>query len=340
MENKPPAATSDEIDLGQLFSKIGDFLKNFGLETMRFLALLRRIPLQNKVTFILITIATVVIGLSYSRLLKKNYYESSMILSSDYLNKRLVENSIKKLNLLADEVDKRGLAKALNITDSLARNILEFQAKPFIDENELIEIEVLKEQLKTAQLASKNEKVIDQIIQRIQIENRHAYDITVRTLNPTVINELQTALINYFRNSEYIKHRIEITKRGFLEKKEKLQRDLQRLDSLKAVIYENYKNMALQSKQGSNNVILSDKSVTNPIEVYTQDLELFNQMEDVQRRLYLQPDFEIVDGFTEFSEPSSAGNTKIIGISILIGIFLSYCLVALSHFNRYLANLT
>jgi len=182
-----------------------------------------------------------------------------MILSSDYLNKRLVDNSIEKLNLLAGEENKHGLAKVLNISDSLASNIVEFKARPFVSEGDLIELEVLKEQLKNAQANAKNEKVIAQVVERIEIENRHAFEITVKTYNPTFIGALQSALVNHFKNNEYIKRRIEINKTNLLEKKTKLFHDLQKLDSLKFIIFDNYKSMAAQSRQGSNNVILATR---------------------------------------------------------------------------------
>jgi len=338
MEIQKPATQSDEIDLSQLFSKIGDFFTNIGLGIMRFFALLRRIPLENKPLFIIVIITSMIVGFSYSSFIKKKFFESTMILSSDYLNNRLVDNTIDKLNLLAEEENKHGLAKILNIPDSLADNIVKFDAKPFIAENDLVEIEVLKEQLKSAQAESKNGKVIEQVIKRIEIENRHAFEITVRTYNPTVIETLQTALVNFFKNNEYIKRRIEITHKNYLEKKTKLTHELQKLDSLKFIIYDNYKNMASQSKQGSNNVILSDKSVTNPIEIYNQDLDLYNELQGINQAIYLQSDFEVVDGFAEFSEPASASLRKIISISILIGIGIAYLTVALSAFDRYLAS--
>ena len=280
-----------------------------------------------------------IIGFSYSQYVKRKFYESTMILGSDYLNKRLVDNSIEKLNLLADEKDKKGLSKILRISDTLANNIVEFQAKPFIAEKDIIELEVLKEQLKNAQANSKNEKVIEQVLKRIEIENRHAFEISVRTFTPSAIGNLQTALVSYFRNNDYIKRRIEINKSNLLEKKTKLFHDLQKLDSLKFIIYDNYKSMAAQSRQGSNNVILSDKSVTDPVQIYNQDLELYNQFQSVNSEIYLQRDFEVVDGFTEFSDPSSASLKKIVAISILIGIGVAYLIVALAAFNRYLATL-
>jgi len=339
-DSQKPVNNSDEIDLGQLFSKIGDFFKNIGLGFMRFLSLLRRVPLENKTLFILLMASALIVGFSYSNFLKKKFYATTMILSSEYLNKRILDNSIDKLNLLAQEETKRGLALELSISDSLAENIYEFAAKPFIKETDLIELEVLKEQLKNLQADKKNEKVVEQVIGRIEIENRHAFEITVKVFTPTVINQFQLALIKYFRDNEYIKKRVEIRRTNLLDRKTKLGKEMQKLDSLKAVIYSNYKNMAEQARQGSNNVILSDKAVTNPIDIYNQDINIYRELQDIDRQLYLQQDFELVDGFTEFSEPASASKSKIIAISLLVAFVLGYVLIALIQFNKYLAKLT
>ena len=338
-ENSKPTPNSDEIDLGVLFSKIGDFFKNIGIGFMRFIALIRRIPLENKALFGSLIFIGLAIGISYSGFFKKKFYSTTMILSSNYLNKRIMDNTIEKLNLLAEEKDKKGLARVLGISDSLASNIHEFEAKPFVAEAELIELEVLKEQLKSFQATNKNEKVIEQVIGRIEIENRHAFEISVSVYNPTVVKELEIALVKYFKNNEYLKKRVDITKTNMLARKEKLIGESLKLDSLKDVIYANYQNMAAQSRQGSNNVILSDKAVTNPIEIFKEDIDLYNQLQSIDRSLYLQEDFEIVDGFTEFSKPTSDGTVKVSAYAVLIAIALGYLLVALFSFNKYLDKL-
>lgn len=243
MENQQQ---SDEIDLGQIFAKIGSFFNSIGLGLIRLLVLLRRTPLQNKTLFIVLVLAGAVWGYLSSSFLKKKFYDSTMILSSEYLNKRIVDNSINKLNLLAAEASPSGLASVLHISDSLAANIVKFEAKPFVAERELIEIEVLKEQLKSAQI--KNQVVIDQIIKRIEIENQHAFEFTVRTFSPTVVKPLQDALVNYFKNNDYTKKRIQITHENLIAKKDKLKRESLKLDSLKKVIFSNYKTMAEQSR--------------------------------------------------------------------------------------------
>jgi hypothetical protein len=338
MESRRPGPQSDDVDLGQLFSKLGTFFSDTWMNFIRFLATIRRTPVKNKWSFLAIIVASVALGFILNQYVRKNYYESTMILSSTYLNKRLAENTIEKLDILAGEENKSQLAKVLGLHDSLADNIVGFEVQPFVAENDVIELEVLKEQLRGAQTNANNQEVITQVIERIEIENRHAFEITVRTLNPSVIPDLQHAIVGHFRNNPYIRKRIEINRENLLGRKEKLTRDIEKLDSLKSVIYANYRNMADQSRQGSNNVILSDKAVTDPVDIYNQDLLIYNELQDVDRDLFLQKDFEIVDGFTEFSEPASASSVTVILYSLLIGVVVAYLDVAIRTFNSYLAN--
>lgn len=337
MEAQKPDTKSDEIDLGQLFSRMGNGIRSAWLGFMRFLADLRRIPIENKLSFLLIIIASIGVGVTYSTMVRKNYYESKMILSSDYLNKRLAENIVEKLNSLASESNKHGLAVTLGIDDSVANKISSFQISEFMVETDVIELEVLKEQLRaTAKTADK--KVIDEVIQRIEIENRHAFEITVRTSHPSVVSTLEKAIVGHFRNNPYISKRVEIEEKNLIDLKNKLSKDISRLDSIKFGIYESYKQMATQSK-GSNNVFLGEKVVADPVEVFTQSIEIYDLYKKVNSDLYTRRDFEVIDGFTEFSEPANTRMSKVILQSILIGIAVAYLDIALRRFNNYLANL-
>jgi hypothetical protein len=336
MDNQRSNTPSDEIDLGKLFAKIGEGFSRVGMGFIRLLATMRRVPFQNKWSFILIIVASVAIGVGFTFFVSKSFYESKMILSSDYLNKRLAESTIDKLDALAKEKNKQGLARTLGLPDSLSDNIIGFDVVPFVAEQDVIELEVLKEQLRQAKVGE-NEQVIDEVIERIEMENRHAFEITVRTLNPSVIPNLQEAIVRHFQKNPYIRKRMEINRINLTDKKEKLGRDIAKLDSLKRMIYANYKMMAEQ-RSGSNNVILSDKSVTDPVQIYTQDQNIYRQYQEVTRDLYTQKDFEVVDGFTEFSEPASASVGMLMFYSVLIGIGVAYLDVFLRDFNKYLSN--
>jgi hypothetical protein len=326
---------SSEMDLGQLFSKIGAGLISFGHGIMRIIADVRKVTIQYRFLFIVLIILSIATGLIYSKFFKKNFYESSMILSSEYMNKRIVENALKKLNILAGEDSKAGLAKALGITDSIARTIVYFDGKTFVEEQEVIELQVLKEQLKNSKLELENPKVIDDVIKRLEVENRHAFEFTVRLYRPEDFKLLEKALVYYFRSNEYISKRVQINRKNLISYRAKLQRDVDKLDSLKGVLYENFKNMSLPDRRGSNNVIL-DQPLTNPIDIYSMGLRIYEDIREVDKDIFLESDFEIVTGFTEMNVPASATTPEIAINSMLIGILLAYIIIALINFNKYL----
>lgn len=143
-----------------------------------------------------------------------------MIISCDYLNMRIVENSIEKLNLLSKENDREGLSELLNINIETAKNISKFSAKNFISENDRIEIEVLKEQL--SNVASDKKDLVNKIIGKIEIGNKQSFQISVLVYNPDVVKSLDSAIVNYFRNNDYVKKRIESNVTSLKARKEKL----------------------------------------------------------------------------------------------------------------------
>lgn len=337
MEGQKPEVKSDDVDLGQLFTRIGDSFRSAWLGFMRFLATLRRTPMENKLSFMLIITASLVIGILVSFVVRKHYYESRMIFGSDYLNRKLAESIIDKLDILAREKSKRGLAVTLGLPDSSARKIIGFEIKPFMAETDVVELEILKQQIKTSAPAA-SQDAIDEVIERIEIENRHAYEITVRTTSPSVVARLQEAIVGYLQRIPYIEKRVSVNERNLLDLKSKLSKDIERMDSLKAAIYDSYRQMASQSK-GSNNVIFGDKAVSNPVDVFNKSLDIYELYEEVNADLYTKKDFEVIDGFTEFSEPANASIITIILESLLIGIVVAYLDVALRIFNKYLANL-
>lgn len=342
MEPQKPTSGSDVIDLGQLFAKFGNGLTNLGMSILRLLADMRRIVIYNRALFISLILLAIVSGIVYARLIDRRYYMTKMILSSAYLNNRIVASAIGKLSSLAGEKNKKGLASTLNIPDSLAANIFDFSASPFVSEQDVTELEVLKEQLDNilhlgvVKPDKKNERLIAEITKRIKIENQHAFEITVWVYNPAIVTDLQNAIVRYFRDTDYMRKRMEVNKLNLLALKQRLLRDSQKLDSLKQGIYLNYKGTMDQGKQGSNNVVLG---VSDPTTVYEQARFIYDEIQKVERDLYLQSDFELVDGLTQFSEPASAGLAKILAVSVLIAIGLAYLSVAGMRFNRYLANL-
>jgi hypothetical protein len=331
-EQKPK--NTDEIDLTYFFAWIGKGFTRMGNGFLYSLAGLRNLFFENRLFFIGIIVAGLMLGAAYSELLKKKYYQSTMVLSCDYLNTQTLKNTIEKLNLLCAEPARQGLAEALNVSESIAKSIQRFDYQSFVSEDDVVEMEVLREQLNN--VTGDKKELVDKVIDRLEIENKNAYQISVQVYSPDIVKPLEKALVNYFNSNDYIKRRIEINRTNLLSRREKLRDESSKLDSLKSVLFRNYQNFA-KSSRGSNNVILSEENFT-PLEVFKQDLEINEELLEVEEDLYLRPDFEVVDGFTTFQQPESASLVTILFLSFLISWAIGYLIIGLWRFDKYLAT--
>lgn len=333
-KQRPPS--NDEIDIAQFFKWVGRGFSNVGRSSIAGIAGLRNLFYANRVFFIGVIVLGLILGFLYSELLKKDYYKSSMILSCDYLSTQILKNTVDKFNLLAAEKGAGGLAVELGIDSVTAKNIQKFDVRPFVSEDDVVEMEVLREQLNN--VTGEKKELVDKVIDHLEIENKNAYEISVYVYDPKIVKPLEKALVNYFRNNRYISSRIESNKKGLEARKAKLQEELRKLDSLKAVLFQNYQTLS-QKSRGSNNVVVGgEEGLTNPLEVFTIDLELYTELQDVQRLIDLSPDFEIVDGFTSFQEPDSASLADILAISLILSIIIGYLILGAYRFDRMLAE--
>jgi hypothetical protein len=336
MENqKQRPNNTDEIDLAQFFKWIGRGFSSLGNSMVAGMASLRNQFFRNRLFFLCIIVLGLILGSLYSEILKKKYYKSSMVLSCDYLNTQILKNTIDKFNLLAEENASVGLQEVLGLDASTAGNIRRFEFRSFVSEDDVVEMEVLREQLNN--VTAEKKELVDKVIDRLEIENKNAYEISVFVYDPATVRPLETALVNYFSNNNYIKRRITITRLNLEDKNRKLQGEIRKLDSLKLVLFRHYNALADKTR-GSNNVIMSDENLTTPLEVFTKDLQIYEDLQEVKQELYLNPDFEIVDGFTTFTEPESASLLEILILSFFISLLIGYLILGAVSFDRMLAT--
>jgi hypothetical protein len=334
MEKQTPRQNnSDEIDLAQFFRWIGRGFANTGRSMIYGLAVLRQQFFSNRVFFLGIIVLGLILGVFYSEWLRKDYYKSSMVLSCDYLSTQILNNTVQKLNLLASEKGNDGIQRLLNVDETTAANIQKFEFKPFVSEEAVVEMEVLREQLNN--VTDDKKELVEKIIDRLKIQNENTFEINVYVYDPDIVKPLEKALVDFFNSNSYIKRRIEINKISLQNRKAKLEKELRKLDSLKNVILQNYQS--LEKNRGSNNVVVAGEE-TNPIDIFTKDLELHDELQEVNEQLYLSPDFELVDGFTSFKEPEGAGLTKILVVALFLSILVGYLILGVYKFDRMLAK--
>ena len=322
----------DEIDLRKFFQAIGNFFVNIGHGFIRLILAFRRITIRYKALLIAAIILGIIAGFAANKIFEP-YYRTSLLLKSEYLNAKLVDNSLAKLNLLCEEDDRTGLAKVLNIELEVAENIVEFEFEPFIAEADVVEVELLKQKLEDLKIEKQD---IDRVIRQIEIQNRDTYQVSVLVNDINIIQNLESAIVGYFKHTPYIANRIKNNQENQIQLIAKLTNDVAQLDSLKEAYNLNLKSQAENPSEASSNLILGESGVVDPIRAYSEGISLFRQLQAVKTNFELASDFELVDGFTTFSKPDSPGLLK--SIVIMVGIFLAlaYGLIFLIELNKYL----
>ncbi len=327
---------SDEIDITQIFNWIGKGFSRMGSNFIGAMAGIRRLFLTHLSYFSIVIGLGLTIGVVYGNLLYKKYYKSSMILSSDFFNKSIMENTIGKLNMLCREEDRIGLSELLDIDVETAKSIRDFDAVSFVSEQDRIDMEVLKEQL--SNVTEKKVDLLSEVMKKIEIANVHSFMIIIYVYNHNIVNELDSAMVSYFRTNEYVRKRIEIKQSSLLARRDKLVRESRKLDSLKSILYVSFQNTSKTSRDGSNNVIFSEGKLTDPMAVFKEDLTLDKEIRLIDNDLYIKPYFEIVDGLTIFKIAENAGMVNILFISLAVSFVAGYLILGLWKFNNYLGT--
>jgi hypothetical protein len=331
-QNQQKSNSSDEIDLRELFSAIGNFFKSIFFNFILFIVAIKNAIINNLKLIFILGLLGGIIGI-IAHFVTPDIYKSSILLRSTYLNGRLMESTIDKLQLLTEDEDRTQLAKALKIDTTTANKIAGFSYEPFVSEEEIIELELFKEQLKTE---IEDETIINRFVNRLSMDNKSTYRIYVEVFDRSVISELEQPLINYFRNNPFVAKRLEIQEQTLKLESENIEGELIELDSLKEILFKNFRMVGERDRDGSNNVILADEQTTNPISVFNESRRAYAKKLDIQRQLYLTPQFELIDGFTIYSQPASLGLIKLGFYGGLSGLALAALIIMISLFLQYL----
>ncbi|WP_375579546.1 hypothetical protein ABWH96_00275 [Marivirga tractuosa] len=332
VDKKPQNSnSSDEIDLRELFSSIGRFFKNIFTGILMMIIHFRNATIKHFKIILIFGILGGFTGIALNYYLP-DYYSSYMLINSKHSSGRLMENSVDKLQQLCAEQNYSQLAKILDIDSSQAKNLKGFSYEPFVSEEEIVELEVLKEQLKGK---IEDEETINKFVEKLKLDNKATYKIFVHVFDNQGLVELQEPLVNYFRENQYVSKRLEIEQDNLKDKANNIKEELSKLDSLKRILMDSYNLLSDNGKSGSNNVILSEEKL-DPIAVFEESKIQYRELQRVKEEIFLMPSFELIDGFTVFSKPDSPGLIKLGFYSGLVGVGIGYIIILLLGFNKYL----
>jgi len=232
--------TNQEIDLIELFSKIGNSTNNFFTKiftnTFKLVSTLifyLFISIKESTRFILKkwVILTIFIILGYTTsliIIKKTtpYFETYATIQTFTISSSELIEYVNKLTALTETQDSIAIGKTLNISTSVAASIKKIYAYWLIDiNNDGVADEIDFD----------NSFKLDSTSTKIKINNRFVVQLDV--YSPEYINEIQDKFANYISSYPKLTQTIDIKRQSLISEINKIDNEIKIIDSLKRYEY-------------------------------------------------------------------------------------------------------
>jgi hypothetical protein len=327
----------DEIDLSDLFDKLRILL---GKSARGFLSVAARCWRGLAIRMRLLAVLWVIglgMGLLYL-VLTKEKYQGTIIVSSRYLNYDVLDHSIGVLNEMISS-DSKKLGFYLDLHDSIIQSIIKIEVKKMASDNEITLAEkarVLLAEMKSDKLPAVEE--LKSLASIAELGSTSAVKIAVTLSKPVDEQSLQANLVQYIRESQYVRTRIDEGRKQAADKINELRTESIALDTLlKNVAIRLEREKTKRIREGSNNVILSEEPGTNPLEILDRMKTNFNETQSLHLQLATGSDFEVLEDLRIILVKDHKRFLKAVLISFLIPA-IALAFILLVKVDRYLRN--
>ena len=329
---KPPQ--SDEIDLREVFQSIGNLFSRLGLKIVHFVLSIRRVTLNYKILILATLVLFAAVGIFWHSM-DKSFYSSSMVIESEHYDRDLMEGAIGELNSLAEQRAYMVLGRKLKLTAEEVENIRGISVQMMMAEEDRMLLDAYLASVKENKMSMEELLVVKDKL----IRNNTKYVVTVEVFSNELLKNIQTGLVDYLEANKYVKRRLMVEEESLKALKGKLQEERAKLDNLKGLMAASYTQLSEKGRTGSNNVILgAAESVVDPLNVYREDIKLYNEELGIIKRLALMENVEVIKSFTPFSKPSNRSIVYIIAYSLMVGLGAAYGIIMLLELNKALAR--
>lgn len=280
---------NDEIDLLDLFRRIGETISRWGVALVRaFLIsvvfLIRRwLPLS----------LSIIVGIAFSYLSRstsESFYTSDLVLRTNIEHADELISYVNRLHTYCDQENKIALADAISLKPQQVKNIGDISAFWVIDNGN------------------------DEMPDYVDYENSHSvYDTTnvrmtdrfsvrVRINSPQELSNVREGIVNYINSDPLFQQRNSLRLRQNEELISRLQYDIQQLDSLQRLKYFE-ETKKFDSKVSSQMVFLQEQKTQL---VYPDIYNLYEKKQKMEQDQLIYKN--IVTVLSDFTIPAERDN--------------------------------
>lgn len=255
------------------------------------------INLLNKNRLLIIVCFAITIAGSIVFYLKMpRVYESKMMLRSDILTESYASRLAVNIRELIDDRNYNLISKMLYLSEGEAGHLVQIKIES----------------------ALQDKAPVPEESQRLFLL------ITVEVTDNSILPKLQSGLVRFIEENEFVRVRVEQRKKYFGELVNKIGEEIEKLEILKEKI-------SAGTFKSDGNTILVD-----PSEPFLKTVELYEQLFEYKEKLELVSSTHVVEGFIPLNRPVKPRLSLSLGAGLLAGLLLSGFLI----FFRFLSRLT
>ena len=338
---------SEEIDLGQLFTLIGDtfnrlfqFIGNCFKGIFHIVILFFQFIQKHFLKFIIAGIVGLGIGW-YLDSKAESIYRSSMIVQPNFDSTQQLYNNIKFYNELAAEGVYKTLATALKISDEEASTITKIEIEAFSDDNQ--KLKQFSNFVSSLDSVSRTKIIYEDYLKNFNNINSRFHKISFHSIDPVVAKKCQNTIVQSIENNSYFSAQKATYDLNMKLNEATIIEQLKQVDSLNK-FYQKLKLLELKKPEGTlgtNINLASDNENANQSEIILLDRFKSLSNEIIELNAIRANTENIINVISDFPDKGTEVNDfiakrMILFPLILIGlIFIILCLLSL---NRYLKN--
>ena len=315
VEKRPATNTGDEIELVELFSRMGRaiarFFKAIATAILYIIAFMFK-----KWLWLGLSVAA---GLLISFLMKSSadeLFTSDITFRSNTISNADIISHINKLHTFCSENNMDELARAMNVDKDQVRHIVDIQAYWVIDMGSNGMPDFVDFRNRHSPSDTVNVRMQDRFVVRVQ------------TTVPTELEDIREGLINFVESNSFFADQNELRLRQTASRIARIESDIARLDSLQQVKY--FEEPRKLSREGGQIVFLQEQTTQL---LHDDILNLYTQRDRQENLLTIHN--RLLTTLSDFTPPARPVNTTLYYaknvVPLLFGLTI---LVLLLYDNR------
>ncbi|WP_372754038.1 hypothetical protein [Mariniflexile sp.] len=287
----PQPQQSDEVDLGQLFKLIGNAFNRFfnfigSILNHLFLAFVWFVFFIKK--HVLKLVIAGILGIFLGFILDKTsepVYKSYATIKQNYQTGENLYSSIGYYKDLVNQRDIATLKKALNINESEAASILDFEIKPVITENE--KIQKFDAYLKTLDSTVASTVTYESFVRNMEDYTYQYQQIAIKAKARNNFKKVFDKIIENIDTNEFFKREQSKDLAELKNLESSLMEALRQSDSLQSTYKRVLENVLDKGKAPQTSITIegsNEVNKTKELELYKSDLEIREQLVENRRK--------------------------------------------------------